>query len=103
MLRFSLLFYFSLMLVIVLALAILYGIMGAIGVLDSAGKLLASLGFGDGRGRFVFNGGWIFTRVFLVGVALVVFGSFVNLLVAVLYNLISDIVGGVEVTLGERR
>ncbi len=29
--------------------------------------------------------------------------SFINVFVAVMYNLISDIVGGVEVTLADRR
>ena len=34
---------------------------------------------------------------------MVVFGAVVNLFVAFLYNLISNFVGGVEVTLAERR
>ena len=101
-LKFSLLFYFCIMLVVFLALAILYGIMGASGVLDSAAHLLASVGFGDGK-TFEFNGGWIFWRVFLIGVGMVVIWSFINLFAAFLYNLVSDVVGGIEVTLSERR
>ncbi len=101
-LKFSLIFYSCVMLVILLALLILYAIMGAMGVLDSAANLLASVGFGK-DGKFAFDGGWIFTRIFLGGVVMVLLWSLVNLFVAFLYNLISDVVGGIEVTLAERR
>ena len=39
----------------------------------------------------------------LIGLAMVVIWSLINVFVAFLYNLLSDIVGGVEVTLSERR
>ena len=41
-------------------------------------------------------------RLFLVGVAGVIIWSLVNMLVAVLYNLVSDVVGGVQISLGEK-
>src|SRR6266542_521853 len=78
-LKFSLLFYFCLMLV-----------------------FLFDLGFGGDAG-FSFHGYWIFSRLFLIGLAGVIVWSLVNLLISVLYNLISDVVGGVQVTLAERR
>ena len=98
--KFSLLFYLCVMLVILLALAILYGLLGAIGALDSVTKLTRDL-FADQS--FEIHGKWIFTRLTLIGLAMVFLWSFINLFVAFLYNLISDVVGGIEVTLAERR
>jgi hypothetical protein len=102
-LKFSLLFYFCMMLIFLFALLILYWALGVLGVLDSAAELLHTAGFGPVRGTFTFNGFWIFTRLFLIGVIGVVVWSLVNMLLAVLYNLISDVVGGIEVTLAEKR
>jgi hypothetical protein len=96
--RFSLLFYFCIMVVIWLGLLILYQILGLLGVLDSATDLLNDFWTG-----FRFHGWWIFSRLFAAGLVMVVFGAVVNLFVAFLYNLISNFVGGVEVTLAERR
>jgi Transmembrane domain of unknown function (DUF3566) len=101
-LKFSLLFYFCLMLVFLLAFVILYWILAVTGVLDSIANVLSDVGFGGTPG-FEFNGYWIFSRLFLIGLAGVVVWSLVNMLVAVLYNLVSDVVGGVQVTLSERR
>jgi hypothetical protein len=98
--KFSLLFYFCVMLVILLGLTILYNVLAAVGVLDSASKLLGDLGFGK---NFEFHGTWLLTRAFAVGVVMVVFWSLVKLLITFMYNLISDLVGGIEVTLTERR
>ena len=101
-LKFSLLFYFCMMLVFLFALLILYWILGVTGVLDSAARVLSDVGFG-GTAGFEFDGYWIFSRLFLMGVAGVVVWSLVNVLIAILYNLISDVVGGIQVTLAERR
>jgi transmembrane protein DUF3566 len=101
-LKFSLLFYFCLMLVFLFALLLLYWLLGVTGVLDSAARVLSDVGFG-GEGGFAFHGYWIFSRLFLIGIAGVVVWSLVNVLISVLYNLISDVVGGVQVTLAERR
>lgn len=102
-LRVSLLFYFCLMLVFLFALLILYWFLGVIGVLDSLGNLLHTAGFGDPKNGFQFHGVWIFERLFLIGVAGVIIWSLVNMLVAVLYNLVSDVVGGIQISLGEKR
>lgn len=101
-LKFSLLFYFCLMLVFMFALLLLYWLLGVTGVLDSAARVLSDVGFG-GTAGYQFHGYWIFSRLFLIGIAGVIVWSLVNVLVSVLYNLISDVVGGVQVTLAERR
>lgn len=101
-LKFSLLFYFCVMLVVFWALVFLYVIMGATGVLDHLSKLLSEVGFKPKVGTFEFNGRWIFTRVFVGLAAMVVVWSLINMFLAYLYNLVSDVVGGVEVTLGEK-
>jgi hypothetical protein len=102
-LRFSLLFYFCLMLVVLLGLAILYAILSAAGVLDSVAGLLTDVGFGDRQGNFEFDTGFIFRTLFLIGLVSTILWAAFTLVLAFLYNLISDLVGGIEVTLIERR
>ncbi len=99
-LKLSFLFYLCVMVVILGALVILYGVLDAIGALKSVTDLIRDL-FADQQ--FVIHGDWLFTRAVLIGLAMVVIWSLINVFVAFLYNLISDIVGGVEVTLSERR
>lgn len=98
--KFSLLFYFCVMLVVLLALGMLYAILGAVGAIDSVTRLARDL-FADQS--FEIHGGWIFTRLALIGLAMVLVWSLINLFISFLYNLISDVVGGIEVTLTERR
>ena len=100
-LKVSLIFYFCLMLVFIFAMLVLYTILGVIGVLDNVSQLLTDIGFGSPQTGFTFNGRWIFTRLFLIGVAGVVIGSLINTLLALLYNLCADLVGGIRVTLSE--
>lgn len=109
-LKFSLLFYFCLMLVVVVGLAILYLFLDAMGVIEPFEELLAGLGFGGAAPGsapgtdpvFEVNTGFLLRTVILIGLISVVLWSAVTLFVAFLYNLISDLVGGVEVTLQER-
>jgi transmembrane protein DUF3566 len=102
-LKFSLLFYFCVMLIFLLALAVVYWALGVFGVLDSAANLMETAGFGDPKTGFAFNGYWIFSRLFVIGVVGVVVWSLVNLILAMMYNLVSDVVGGISVTLSEKR
>jgi hypothetical protein len=99
-LKFSLIFYLCVMLVFLGALMILYGVLDAIGALDSLTRLIRDL-FADQS--FSIHGGWLFTRGFAIGLAMVLLWSLINVFVAFLYNLISDLVGGIEITLSEKR
>ena len=98
--RFSLLFYLCIMLVFLGAFVILYGVLEVIGAVSSITRLIRDL-FADQS--FEIHGGWLFTRGLGVGLVMVVVWSLINVFVAFLYNLISDVVGGIEITLAERR
>jgi len=98
--KMSVIFYFCVMLVLLGAGVILYGMLGAIGALDSTTRLIRDL-FADQS--FVINGRWLFSRGVTIGLAMVIVWSLINVFIAFLYNLIADLVGGVEVTLAERR
>ena len=99
-LKISFLFYLCVMVVILGAMMILYAILGAIGALDSLTRLIRDL-FADQS--FEINGGWLFSRGLLIGLALVALWTLINVFIVFLYNLLSDVVGGIEVTLSERR
>lgn len=114
-LKFSIIFYFCVFLVIYLALAIIWVILSASGVIESLEELLGTI-FPSGKGLTPTGGvstggappiridsGQVFTWLFFAGCIGVVIWSVINVFVAVMYNLISDIVGGVEVTLADRR
>jgi hypothetical protein len=105
-LKFSLIFYFCVMLIVYLALLIIYIVLSAAGAIDSLAKILGYV-FGSGESTsgptpVVINGQEVFTWLFIAGVIFTVVWSLVNVFVAFLYNLISDIIGGIEVTLAER-
>jgi hypothetical protein len=99
-LKLSFLFYLCVMTVIIGAFVILYAVLDAIGALDSVTRLIRDL-FADQT--FEIHTDWLLTRGVLIGFVMVVLWSLINLFVVFLYNLLSDIVGGVEVTLSERR
>ncbi len=98
--KFSLLFYFCVMLIFEFALLILYWALGLLGVLDSTSRLIGEF---FSNPHFQIDGFWLFSRMFLLGVVGVFVWAVVNFFVTLLYNLVSDVVGGIQVTLGERR
>jgi hypothetical protein len=107
-LKFSLFFYFCIWLIVFLALVIIYMLMSAVGAIDSLETLLGylfSTGEQSTRGPtpIEVNEGVVGLVTFFGGCVLTLMWSLVNVLVAFLYNLISDVVGGVEVTLAEDR
>ena len=106
-LKFSLLFYVCLMLIVFFALVIVYVALSAAGAIDSLEKVLGYV-FGTGTTStsgaepLEIDGRVVFTWGLIGGLFLAVVLAMINVFVALLYNLISDIVGGVEVTLAER-
>jgi Transmembrane domain of unknown function (DUF3566) len=105
-LKFSLIFYFCVMLILYVALAIIYALLGAVGAIDETERVLGLL-FSQGEAGvqtpLVIDGGKVFLWLFVGGCVSVVVWSLVNVFVVFLYNLISDLVGGVDVTLAEKR
>ena len=99
-LKVSFFFYLCVLVVILGAMMILYAILGAIGALDSLTRLIRDL-FADQS--FQIHGGWLFSRGLSIGLALVVLWTLINVFIVFLYNLLSDVIGGIEVTLSERR
>ena len=114
-LKFSLIFYFCIFLVIYLSLAIIWGILSASGAIDSLEQLLGvifpSTAAQSPTGELSTGAappleiatGQLFTWLFIGGCVGVAIWSCINVFIAVMYNLISDIVGGIEVTLADRR
>jgi transmembrane protein DUF3566 len=105
--RFSLLMSFCMMLVVWLALLIIFLILQAVGVMSTIAEWIGCLvNQSEGTKQCtpaVIDGARIFTWLFLIGCVFALIWSALAVFFALLYNLISDIVGGVEVTLSERR
>jgi hypothetical protein len=106
-LKFSLLFYLCVMLIVLFAMAIVYGILSAGGAIDSLETVLGYV-FGTGTTStggaepIEIDGGAVFTWSLIGGLIAVVIWSAITVFIAMLYNLISDIIGGIEVTLAEK-
>ncbi|HEY7668296.1 MAG TPA: DUF3566 domain-containing protein [Actinomycetota bacterium] len=104
-LKFSLIFYFCVMLILYVALAIIYALLGAVGAIDETERILGLLfsnGDGNVQAPLVIDGGKVFLWLFVGGCVNVIVWSLVNVFAVFLYNLISDLVGGVDVTLAEK-
>lgn len=99
-LKISLLFYLCLWLIFVLAGVLLWSFAESSGTLESIEELVESLFALDEEKEF-WSGGTIF-RAYAIGtLALSIAGVTFNVLLCVLYNLISDLTGGVRLTVIE--
>jgi hypothetical protein len=104
--KLSLVFFFCVMLIVYLALLIVYVILSAAGAIDAFGRVLGNL-FAKGNSTLGatpvhIDGRLVFTYLFIAGCVFTVVWSLVTMFLAFLYNLTSDIVGGVEVTLAQK-
>jgi len=97
-LRLSLLFYFCLFVIVMVAGTLLYNLAGAAGTIDNIEKFIKEIGAFE---SFTFEGAKIFRASLLAGLILVIAGSAFNVLLAVLFNLMSDLVGGIRITVIE--
>jgi hypothetical protein len=96
-LRASILFYLSLCMILLVAGTLLWLVADAVDVVDNVESFIAEIGFDE----FEFLPVRILRGAVLVGLVLVLVGTAANVLMAVLYNLISDVVGGIEVVVLE--
>lgn len=97
-LRFSLLFYACMLVVGMVAGFLLWGAASTTGVIDNVERFFKEL---FALESFTINGGLIFRSTLIGGAVLVLLGTGANVLMAVLYNLTSDVVGGIEVVVLE--
>jgi len=97
-LKFSLLFYFCLLLIMLLGSAIIFAILKGFGVIANIEKFMRDLS----SSTFNISGGGIFRWLFLFGLLGAIVASAVTVFMAFLYNLIADVVGGIEISVAER-
>ena len=97
-LRFSLLFYLCMLVVWLVAGILLWLGASAIGLIDNIERFVADLFFFE---YFQIRGIAILLSTLVGGLVLVLLGTGINVIMAVVYNLTSDVVGGVEVTVLE--
>ena len=104
--RFALIFSVCAMLTIWLALLMIYLVLQAGGMIDSFAQLMGeALGSAEGTKGYTpiqIDGTAIFTYLFFAGCVMSVAWALIATFAAVVYNLIADMVGGVEVTLADR-
>ncbi|HVE45974.1 MAG TPA: DUF3566 domain-containing protein [Acidimicrobiales bacterium] len=97
-LRFSVLFYLCLLVVSLVAGLLLWAAASTTGVIDNFERFIKEL---FAFQTFEINGALIFRSTLIGGLVLVLMGSGFNVLMAVIYNLTSDVVGGIEVAVLE--
>lgn len=96
-LKFSLVFYFCMTLIGLLVVGIVFAALRIFGVIDNFEKLLRSVELDVSIG-----GAGMFRWMFLIGIGWTIVASAITTFMAFLYNLISDVVGGIEVLVAER-
>ena len=96
-LKVAALFYLCLVLVVLLAGILLWLGGSTLGAVDNIEKFMRSIGFDD----FRFVGSQLLRGFIAGGLVLVVLGTGFTVLMSVIYNLISDVVGGVQLTVLE--
>ncbi len=107
-LKFSLIFSLCLMLIVWLALLLIFLVLQAGGVIETitTGDLACLFNETQGTKTCVpiqLNAPAIFTGLLFAGIVMGIAWGLVMTFAAVIYNLIGDMVGGVEVTLSEKR
>lgn len=98
-LKFSVLLYLSMYFVILVAGIVLWGAASASGVRGNIESFLGELIAAE---DFQFKADQILRSSVIGGAILVAVGSLANVLMAVLFNLISDVVGGIGISVEER-
>lgn len=96
-LKISLLFYLSACIVLLTAGVLLWVAADRAGFVDNIESFIGDTGFND----FRFLPGQILRGFVIFGLVLAVAGTIANVLLAVLFNLISDVVGGLKLVLAE--
>ena len=105
-LKISLVLSIALFFIWMVAVAVLYGVLSGLGVFktlnDLFGQLGSSSGSGGGGGGDVITPGLVFWAAAVIGAINVVLMTALCTVGTFIYNLCSDLVGGLELTLSER-
>jgi hypothetical protein len=96
-LKLSIVYYLALFVVLLVAGVLLWAGATAVGVVGNIESFMVEIGFED----FRFIPSELLGGFALAGLVLVVAGTFANVLLTALFNLMSDVVGGVKLTLQE--
>jgi hypothetical protein len=99
-LKVSLGLYLSLFLVMLVGLVLLWFGGRSTGVIDNAERLVEDFGFAD-NDTFHFQGGEILKMTAVIGPILVVLGSLATVAGVALFNVLSRLFGGVELTVAD--
>jgi hypothetical protein len=86
------------------AVGILYGVLGGLGVPDTLNELFSQLGQSSGGegGGDIITPGIVFGAAAVIGAINIILLTALGTVTTFIYNLCSDLVGGLEVTLSER-
>jgi hypothetical protein len=105
-LKISLVLSIALFFVWMVAVGVLYGVLSGLGVFDTLNDLIGQLsttsGTDAGSGGDVISAGIVFGGAAVIGAVNIVLLTALCTVTAFVYNLCSDLVGGLEVTLAER-
>jgi hypothetical protein len=88
-------------LAMIVAITVLYAVLGALGVTESVNQLFVEVTGGTGESEALLTAGRIVGGAALLAAVNVVFLTLLATLGALLYNLCASFTGGVELTLGE--
>jgi hypothetical protein len=98
-LRLSLFYSAAFMVVWLIVVAILYGIVNSLGMFDAIESLSRALALGW---KLDITLGFVERWAFVFGLFFSVIFCLINLVIAILYNVAADVVGGAEMTFVER-
>ena len=96
-LKFSVLFYLCLMLISLLVFAMIWFVLVNMGVFEEVTRFAGNFNL-----ELTFPAGTVFRWYILIGLFGVVVWSVVTMLLTLLFNLVNDVTGGIEVVLAER-
>jgi hypothetical protein len=99
-LKISLIFYFCLWLIMLVAAVLLWQVASSSGLIDNVQSFIEEI-FALEPNSFAFEAGQMFRAYAVAGLVMVVAATGFTVLLAVLFNLISDLTGGVRITVLE--
>ena len=102
--KISLVLSIALFFIWIVAVGVLYGVLGSLGVFDTLNDLFGQIGSASGEesGGDVVTPGLVFGGAAIIGAINIVLMTALCTVGTFIYNLCSDLVGGLEVTLSER-